>query len=148
MATKKKPASKSDPGDVDAYIRDLDHQRKEDLESLRRLILDASPPPPDNIVEGIKWNSPSFRTTEYFATINVHAKDQLRLVLHTGAKASKNPVKPPIDDPLNLMTWLAADRCLVSIGAESNVLTTAKGRAALTRIIRAWIKQLPPSKPA
>jgi hypothetical protein len=42
---------------------------------------------------GTKWNAPSFRTTEFFATLNLRAKDgvdRVWLVLHLGAKVKDN----------------------------------------------------------
>jgi hypothetical protein len=67
-------------------MRTLKHPLKPSLEALRRLILGVDP----TLQDGIKWNAPSFRTTEWFATTNVHGKDCLRLILHTGAKAKES----------------------------------------------------------
>jgi hypothetical protein len=56
---------------VAAFLRGLEHPLKQELEAVRRLILAASP----TIHEGIKWNAPSFRTDEYFATMNLRARN-------------------------------------------------------------------------
>jgi hypothetical protein len=48
----------------------------------RQIILDADA----SIAEGIKWNAPSFYTSEYFATIQLRAKDGVQVILHLGAK--------------------------------------------------------------
>ncbi|HQX23347.1 MAG TPA: DUF1801 domain-containing protein, partial [Pseudomonadota bacterium] len=84
MATTRKAAGSpcTDAGsrDVDAFLGQLDHPLKDGIEALRGIILGASA----GISEGIKWNSPSFRTTEWFATVNIR-KDALMLILHLGA---------------------------------------------------------------
>jgi uncharacterized protein YdhG (YjbR/CyaY superfamily) len=125
-------ATRSDPA-VAAFLRELDHPRKKQLEALRKLILGVSP----RISEGIKWNSPSFRTTEYFATVNTHGKDSLRLILHTGAKVRDTAVKGlKVADPSGVLKWLAKDRALVSIGDDKDLKAKS---AALKAILRAWI---------
>lgn len=129
----------TDPSVV-AFIRDLVHPLRRELEAVRRLILDASP----EIREGIKWNSPSFRTTDYFATINLRAKDgtdRVWLILHTGAKKKATATKGiTIADPAGLLKWLAKDRCLVTFSDRKEI--QAKGRA-LQAIIREWIRSTP-----
>lgn len=124
--------SRTDPAVV-AFLRDLKHPLKPALGELRQVILNASP----EIREGIKWNSPSFRTTDYFATINVHGKDSLRLILHTGAKVkdvAKTGLK--IADPEGLLKWLAKDRCLVTFSNEGDVKDKCN---SLQTVIRQWI---------
>lgn len=121
---------------VDEYMTSLDHPMRPALEALRRTIAEASP----TISQGVQWNSPSFRTTEYFATINVHAQDKLRLILHTGAKANKKTAGGlKITDETGLLKWLAKDRCLVTFDSIGDV--NAK-RAALRVIVREWIEQI------
>lgn len=138
----KKPAPKKVATDtagseeVDEFLRMLRHPLKPVLEVLRSIIRSASP----SIHEGIKWKSPSFRTTDYFATINMHGQDQLRLILHMGAKVKESATKGlKIADPAGLLKWLAKDRALVSFSDMKDV--NAK-RAALKAIIRDWISQV------
>jgi len=128
-------SSQTDPAVVE-FLRELDHPLKKELEALRKLILGVSP----DIHEGFKWNSPSFRTTDYFATINVHGEDSLRLILHTGAKSkasAKTGLK--IADPTSLLKWLAPDRALVTFGGGKDIQGK---RAALQAVVWEWIGQL------
>jgi uncharacterized protein YdhG (YjbR/CyaY superfamily) len=118
--------------EVDEYMRSLKHPLKRELEAVRRLILGVSP----KIAEGIKWKSPSFRTTEYFATVNLHGKDGLRLILHTGAKV-KAGAGPKVDDSTGLLKWLAKDRAMVTLGDAKDVKAKTK---ALRAILRQWIR--------
>jgi hypothetical protein len=133
---KKAPAaSQTDPA-VITFLRDLEHPLKKELEAVRRLILGVSP----EIREGLKWNAPSFYTTEHFATFNLRTPDRLRLILHTGAKTkdtAKTGVK--VDDPDGLLEWLAKDRCLVTFNDAKDI--QARG-AALQGVLREWMKWL------
>ncbi|MEK6703208.1 MAG: DUF1801 domain-containing protein [Planctomycetota bacterium] len=130
---KRLPKAAAPGGEVDTFMRALDHPLKPQLESLRRLILGVDPA----IVEGIKWNAPSFRTTDWFATTNVHAKGSLRLILHTGAKAKQSAADGmKVADPAGLLKWLAKDRALVTF---NSAIEFEARRAALEGIIRAWI---------
>jgi len=118
--------------EVAEFLRKLKHPRKMDIEAVRKIILGVSP----KISEGIKWNSPSFRTTEYFATLNLR-KDQVWLILHFGAKTKDNSNEVKIADPSGLLKWLAKDRAVVIFSDAKDV--TAK-KSALQKIIREWIR--------
>ena len=125
--------SQTDPA-VIAFLRELDHPLKKEIESVRQIILGVSP----TIREGIKWNSPSFRTSEYFATLNLR-EGRVWLILHTGAKVKDIAMKGRIADPAGLLKWLAKNRCLVTFRDGKDI--QAK-RAALHAIVREWIRQL------
>lgn len=129
-----KPA-KARPNDlttVEVFSAALEHPLKEDIRVAGQVILAASP----DITSGIKWNAPSFRTTEWFATTNLRSLDQVQFIFHFGAKKRPGLAPPKIEDPDNLIKWLAPDRAMVSFGAGA--LTPAR-RAALTELVRAWI---------
>ncbi|TDK23749.1 DUF1801 domain-containing protein [Luteimonas aestuarii] len=118
---------------VDAFMASLDDPRKPQLQVLREAILAVDPA----IAEGIKWNAPSFRTDEYFATFNLRGKAGLMLILHLGAKARDLPAGGlDIEDPQRLLTWLGNDRAQV-------VFADAKAVDAriptLRAILRQWI---------
>lgn len=136
MAAKpKKPATKRKPvadDEVGAFMRGLDHPLKADIEAVRKLILGASPA----IVEGIKWNSVSFRKSDWFATVNLRSRDVIQLVFHTGAKVKDNP-ELKISDPNGLLLWLAKDRCLVTLGAGKALKANSP---AFVEIVTAWLK--------
>ncbi len=140
----RKPAARAEPAGsqtdpaVVAFLRELDHPLKKEIEAVRQIILGVSP----EIREGIKWNAPSFRTTEYFATLNLRAKDgkdRVWLIFHLGAKAKDNTKEIQIADPAGLLQWLAKDRCLVTFADTQEI--KAK-RVALEGIVREWVGQL------
>lgn len=118
---------------VDAFIDALDHPFKHEIIALRQSILTADA----RIEEGIKWNAPSFRTTEYFATFHLRAKEGVQIILHLGAKKRANEKCVTIADPQALLTWLGPDRASVTFRDLDEI--EAK-RSAFTEIVRAWIE--------
>lgn len=136
---KKKAASRSagaakEKG-VDALMRGLEHPHAEDIGIVRAEILRVDP----SISEEVKWNAPSFRTHEFFATVNLRSKDGVQLVMHRGAKARTGATQMQIDDPEGLLSWLGTDRCLLTLGTGSKL----RGRlGALRAIVRAWIERM------
>lgn len=122
--------------DVDAFLAALDHPRKDEILAIRRIILDADPA----IAEGIKWNAPSFRTSEWFATFHLRARDGVRVILHLGARKREdaNP-RASIADPESMLEWLADDRA--SLGFRDVHEVNARG-AALAALVREWIGEV------
>ncbi len=118
---------------VDEFMSRLDHPFKPEIQEIRRTILGANPA----IAEGIKWNAPSFRATEYFATTNLREKAGIGLILHLGAKVRDlGPEGLPISDPEKLLTWLAKDRAMIAFRDMQDFTTK---RAAFERLVRDWI---------
>jgi hypothetical protein len=134
-ASIKKAGGSKDDAAVAEFLRDLDHPLKKEIEDVRRIILGVSPA----IGEGIKWNSLSFRTTEYFATVFLRSTDRVQLIFHLGAKAKDNSKKLKIADPAGLIKWLSTDRGLVTVGAPEEI---AVNRGALESIVWEWIRHL------
>ncbi|MBK8270361.1 MAG: DUF1801 domain-containing protein [Planctomycetes bacterium] len=133
--------------EVDLFMHDLKHPMTPELESIRQLILGVSP----SISEGIEWNSPSFRTSDWFATVNVVGGGRpprpgdpptLRLILHAGAKVKASSAKGlKIADPTGLLQWLARDRAMVMLTPKSSK-EWEEQLAALKKIIKQWIAHL------
>lgn len=122
---------------VDTLVKTLTHQHKDAITHLRRIILgvDAS------ITEGVKWNAPSFRTTdEYFATTNLRTTKGIGVILHLGAKVRDLPAGGlKIKDPDKLLKWLANDRAAIEFTDVDDV----KGKqSAIEKILRQWIKHV------
>ena len=114
----------------------LKHPHKAEIAALRAIVLATG----KSIADGIKWNAPSFRTTEYFATTHLRAKRGIGLILHLGAKVRDIPADGlKIADPAKLLKWLGRDRAAIELGdlAELN-----RNRAALQAILRQWIKHV------
>lgn len=118
--------------EVETFLAALEHPFKEELLALRRIILSVDP----RIAEGIKWNAPSFRTSEYFATFHLRAKDGVQVILHRGAKKRTELEKPTIVDPGSLLEWLGEDRASVKLRDMKEIKTT---RPAFVKIVRQWL---------
>lgn len=135
-----KPAArvkKTDPETstgVDAFMATLEHPHKPVIAALREVIRAAAP----GITEGIKWNAPSFRTHEWFATTHLRTKDGVAIILHGGAKARGGP-PIAVDDPEGLLEWLGKDRARVVFSSVADVKSR---RAAFVEVTRRWIAAL------
>jgi hypothetical protein len=118
---------------VDRFMAALEHPHKPEIEALRQAICAVDP----SISEGVKWNAPSWRTTDYFATTHLRAKTGFGLILHLGAKARDMPDgRLAIADPGGLLKWLGKDRAQVGFASAADF--TAR-LPALQAIIRQWI---------
>jgi hypothetical protein len=118
---------------VDQFMAALDHPFKAEIETLRRAILAVDPA----IAEGIKWNAPSWRTTDYFATTHLRGKAGFSLILHLGAKARALPAGGlAIDDPTGLLKWLGKDRAQVEFGTAADLQAKLP---VLQALLRQWI---------
>ncbi len=121
---------------VDAFMKRLSHPLKAEIEAIRRTIRGAAP----GIREGIKWNAPSFRTTEYFATTNLREKAGIGVILHLGAKVRALPAGGlAIADPQKMLTWLAKDRAMI-VFRDGKELAARK--AAFAALIRQWVRHV------
>lgn len=138
MAAKANPAKSPEPApeSVEAFLDGLDPSVRKEVRAMRETILSADP----TITEGIKWNVASFRTSEYFATVNLRAKQGFGVILHFGAKKgeiAKTGVAIP--DPEGLLEWLAKDRASVTF---ADLADFAARRSAFATLIRQWIQHV------
>ncbi len=118
---------------VDALMKSLRHPAASEIQALRAVILQVHP----SVREGVKWNSPSFRTGEYFATTNLRTKSGVSVVLHFGAKVrSVAASRESIRDPQKLLDWVAMDRATANFADLKDVATKKK---AFQAILRQWI---------
>ena len=119
------------PETVDAFLESLQHPLKPAVLLLREIIRQADP----SINESIKWNVPSFSTSEYFATMHLRSQNRIGVILHFGAK-KRDTSGITIKDPELLLEWLAADRAQVMF---NDLQDLTKKQSALTSLIRDWI---------
>lgn len=128
------PASHRTPADtsaaVDRFLAASLHPHKAAIEALRGLILGVHP----DIQEGIKWNAPSYRTHDYFATTNLRDKVGVGIILHLGAKVRNETLA--IDDPAQLLTWLSGDRATARFRDIADVHLHAR---AFQAVLVQWI---------
>ena len=128
----RKLASADSSAAVDQFMARLEHPCKNEIQALREIICGVD----GAIAEGVKWNAPSFRTTEYFATTHLRAKVGVGVILHLGAKMRESPAVR-VDDPDGLLKWLGQERAMVSFAGMKELRAS---KAAFARIVRQWIK--------
>lgn len=124
------------PTGMEAFIRSLAHPREAEIFAIRAILLAADP----RIAESIKWNAPSFSTTEHFATFHLRGKSGVQLVLHLGAKPRPDSlVRTSIDEPAAGLEWKGPDRAVLTF---TDLADVEARKEPLTRVVRAWIRHL------
>lgn len=129
------PSSRFDPS-VTALLDASKHPLRAEIDALRAIILSAD----GSIVEGVKWNAASFRTTDWFATLNGprQVKEPM-LILHAGAKEKGLDLKDRIPDPDGLIKWLGNERGQIVLKDADDIKTK---QGVLKGIVSAWIQLL------
>jgi hypothetical protein len=118
---------------VQAFLRDLKHGRKDEVEAVREIILSAHP----GITEQIKWNAPSFCIDgDDRITFRLQPGDRVQLVFHRGARKRDDATTFSFEDGSGLLEWVARDRALVTFEDLDDV--KAK-RAAFKDLVRRWM---------
>ena len=103
------------------------------IDALRAIILGADPA----VREGVKWNAPSFYTSEHFATFHLRSKRGVQLVLHLGAKGRPDAaLRGAVPDPGGLLDWRGPDRAILTFADATAVEANAP---AIEAILREWV---------
>lgn len=110
---------------VDAYMRDVDHPFKAELEAVRQIILTAS----SKISERIKWNAPSFYYKEDLGAFNPRATEYAHLILLFPGGAG-------MDDNSGLLEGNHKDRREAKFHSLNDV--KAK-KPVLEKLVKNWI---------
>ena len=66
---------------VDDFLREKNHPLTEEIQSIRKIILETDP----NVKETIKWKSPTFMYKGNIASFFMNAKKFVSLMFHKGA---------------------------------------------------------------
>lgn len=120
---------------VDVFMAALVHPCKAEVEVLRGIVTGVDP----RIAEGIKWNAPSWRLDEYFATTHLRARQGIGVILHLGAKTRAPEQRPAIDDPDGLLEWLGPDHARVAFAGMDEL---RRRQSAFEAVLRQWIRLL------
>lgn len=117
---------------VTAYLAQLIHPRKDEIERLRSAILAA-----DNAIsEQVKWNAPSFCWKgEDRVTMRLHPGDRLQLIFHRGTKP-KNVEGFEFFDPTGRLEWPAKDRAVFTV---QNADDLDHSLMAITDLAHRWM---------
>lgn len=119
---------------VEAWLREMSDDRLPLLVELCRIIEQSD----GRVVGEIKWNAPSYRIVEHFATTGIERRGGIRLVLHTGAAKRETPLpmREHVEDPTGLLAWKGSDRAVALFYSVEDVCAASE---ALTAILRQWI---------
>ena len=129
LAQKKAISSTLSPVDdkavVDAYMSDVDHPFKAEMQAIRQIILGASP----KIAERIKWNAPSFYYKEDLGAFHPRATEYAHLILLF-------PNGEGMEDEAGLLEGTQKDRREAKFRSLDEV---AAKKAALVELVQRWV---------
>jgi hypothetical protein len=111
---------------VDAYMRDVDHPFKAEMQAVREIILGVSP----KISERIKWNAPSFYYKEDLGAFNPRATEYAHLILVF-------PDGQGMQDTSGLLEGNHKDRREAKFYSLDDVKSKKR---ALEKIIKGWVE--------
>jgi len=110
---------------VDAYMRDVDHPFKAEMEAVRQIILGAS----SKISERIKWNAPSFFYKEDLGAFNPRATEFAHLILLFPGGAG-------MQDDGGLLEGQQKDRREAKFHSMAEVVAK---KPALEKLVKRWV---------
>lgn len=111
---------------VDAYMRDVDHPFKAEMQAVREIILGVSP----KISERIKWNAPSFYYKEDLGAFNPRATEYAHLILVF-------PDGQGMQDSSGLLEGNHKDRREAKFYSLDDVKSKKR---ALEKIVKGWVE--------
>ena len=130
-----KAPTSSDSDAVDQLLINSNHSNIKLIEWMRAAILKSDP----NVLEGVKWNSPSFYCGGWFATFHLRSKTDVVLVLHHGAKVREGEcLRQAISDTEHLLEWKSADRAIITVA--NTMAFGRKQQSAFKTIIKQWVQ--------
>ena len=120
--------------EVTAFLDELNHPLRIEIEQLRNCIIKAN----ENLTENIKWNGPNYCfDNEDRITMRVQPPTkQIQLIFHRGAKKQTQPKDKLISNKSKILIWKENDRALVTFKSLQDI---EKGKTELTSIINEWI---------
>lgn len=107
---------------VDEWFAAFDHPLKQEMLSVRRIMLDADA----RIAESIKWQAPTYEYKGNLVSFQPRAKKFVSLMFHRGAEI-------PGDHPV-----LQGDAALVRTMRLADARDIEEHREALQAVVRAW----------
>ena len=119
--------------EVNAFLDNLAHPLRTEIDYLRELILSAHA----QLEENVKWNGPNFvYEGEDRITMRIHPPKQVQLIFHRGAKVKKQPETRLIEDTNNLLEWRGNDRAIIGFKTIEDL---KKQQNSLQAIIVQWL---------
>ena len=98
-------------GEVTAFLDNLKHLLREEIEYLRKIIMSTD----YELTEGIKWNGPNYSINgEDRITIRINPQKHLQVIFHRGAKVKEQPKERLLSDNYDILVWKGKDRAVAS----------------------------------
>lgn len=120
--------------EVTKFLDGLNHPKRTEMETLRRLILESV----DGLTETIKWNGPNYiYNGQDRITMKIQPPKNIQLIFHRGAKKLTQPTGRLIEDQSGLLKWKENDRAIVTFDNETEI---QKASTQLKDVITNWIK--------
>lgn len=121
--------------EVTAFLDELKHPFRKEIEQLRNCILSAK----GALSENIKWNGPNYCfDSEDRITMRVQPPTkQVQLIFHRGAKKQEQPKDKLIANKSKMLVWKENDRAIITFKSMQDI---ENGKAELTTIVNEWIK--------
>lgn len=121
--------------EVEAWLARFPPPLRQQVDAIRAVFHALS----SHVVEEIKWNTPSFRASDDFATLHLRDPTKPMVVFHTGVKAKGLVLRGRIDEPPGRIDWRAPDRCLFKLGPAAD---RAESLPALRRFAIDWMARM------
>lgn len=120
--------------EVTAFLDELNHPFRKEIEQLRNCILSANP----YLTENLKWNGPNYCIDkEDRITMRIQPPTkQVQLIFHRGAKKQPQPKERLITNKSKMLVWKQNDRAIITF---KNMEDIENEKAELTDIVTEWI---------
>lgn len=119
--------------DVTTLLDSLNHPFRDEIEQLRRLILNVR----EDVVENIKWSGPNYTIEgQDRVSIKVQPKNDFLLILHRGNQVLPEPEEKILDGHYSYLIWKSKDRAVASF---KNISTFHNAKTELSKIINEWL---------
>ncbi len=119
---------------VDGYLAESQHPRKDEVQRLRLAILAAEP----EITESVKWNAVNFRFAGVDrVTFRLQPGDRVQLIFHRGVNVRDDVEEFRFEDPSGLLDWATPDRGVLTLADAAD---TAAREAAVVDLVGRWVR--------
>ena len=119
--------------DVTTFVERLTHNRKDDINALRRIVLAGNP----TLTETVKWNAPSYSIDgDHRLTFRLHPRDRVEIVFHRGARRRSDEASFSFTDPTGMIVWSTNDRGVIAFVDSATIHDRAPD---VTELVRSWI---------
>lgn len=120
--------------EVTAFLNELNHPFRNEIELLRYCILSTN----TSLTENIKWNGPNYCfNNEDRITMRIQPLiKQAQIIFHRGAKKQEQPKEKLIANKSKMLLWKENDRAIITF---KNINDIENEKTELAIIVTEWI---------